>query len=94
MEGVSLVGVVGNDSGSQSPGISRPLSLVAGSVSARGISIAPPVDELAAFVLLFARGPGSLGFNRRWIGTVEAVHWLPGDLDRCFPSSLASSPAA
>ena len=59
MEGVSLAGVVEKGGGSRSPGISRPLSLVAGSVSARGISIVPAVDELAAFVLLFARGAGS-----------------------------------
>ena len=52
MEGVSLAGVVGKVGGSRSPGISRPLSLVAGSVSARGISIAPAVDELAAFMRL------------------------------------------
>ena len=52
MEGVSLAGGVGMVGGSRSPGISRPLSLVAGSVSARGISIAPAVDELAAFLRL------------------------------------------
>ena len=52
MEGVSLAGVVGKGGGSRSPGIPRPVSLVAGSVSARGISIAPAVDELAAFMRL------------------------------------------
>ena len=52
MEGVSLAGVVGKVGGSRSPGSSRPLSLKAGSVSARGISIAPAVDELAAFMRL------------------------------------------
>ena len=52
LEGVSLAGVVGMGAGPRSPRISRPLSLVAGSVSARGISIAPAVDELAAFLRL------------------------------------------
>ena len=52
MEGVSLAGGVGMALGPRSPGISRPVPLVAGSGSARGISIAPAVDELAAFMRL------------------------------------------
>ena len=61
MEGVSLAGVVGMGLGSRSPGISRPVSLVAGSGSARGISIAPAVDDLAAFLRLFMQGGRSTG---------------------------------
>ena len=97
MEGVSLAGVVGMGGGSRSPGISRPLPLVAGSVSARGISIAPAVDDLAAFFRLFAQPGAGLGFNRDAGGLerLEVVHWLPGDLDLlCFPSSQLSSCAA
>ena len=56
LEGVSLAGGVGNGGGSRSPGISRPVPLVAGSGSARGISIAPAVDELAAFFGLKKQG--------------------------------------
>ena len=48
MEGVSLAGGVGMAIWPRSPGISRPVPLVAGSV----ISIAPAVDELAAFMRL------------------------------------------
>ena len=56
MEGVSLAGVVGMMVGPRSPGISRPVPLVAGSGSARGISIAPAVDDLAAFFGLKKQG--------------------------------------
>ena len=59
MEGVSLAGGVGMEVGPRSPGISRPVPLVAGSVSARGISIAPAVDELAAFFGLKKQGARS-----------------------------------
>ena len=52
LEGDSLAGGVGMAIWPRSPGISRPVPLVAGSVSARGISIAPAVDELAAFMRL------------------------------------------
>ena len=61
MEGVSLAGVVGMMVGPRSPGISRPVPLVAGSGSARGISIAPAVDELAAFLRLFMQSSLSRG---------------------------------
>ena len=61
LEGVSLAGVVGNGGGSRSPGISRPVPLVAGSGSVRGISIAPAVDELAAFFGLKKQGARSMG---------------------------------
>ena len=61
LEGVSLAGGVGMAIWPRSPGISRPLSLVAGSGSARGISIAPAVDELAAFLRLFMQSSLSRG---------------------------------
>ena len=55
LEGVSLAGGVGMIIWCRSPGISRPVPLVAGSGSARGISIAPAVDDLAAFILLLTQ---------------------------------------
>ena len=73
MEGVSLAGVVGNGGGSRSPGISRPVPLVAGSGSVRGISIAPAVDDLAAFFGLKKQGARVGVQQRRWRPTVEVA---------------------
>ena len=71
MEGVSLAGGVGMAIWPRSPGSSRPLSLKAGSVSARGISIAPAVDELAAFFWLKKQGTRSCS-------SIETLDWNSG----------------
>ena len=68
LEGVSLAGGVGMAIWPRSPGISRPVPLVAGSGSARGISIAPAVDDLAAFFGLKKQRARSSGSTK----TLEA----------------------